>query len=177
MESKILVCMVQPAGLEPATSSFAGRRSNPTELWLHIFSECLDCIYFSEIARTNRLFLASWHTIKIKSLEIRHWFCEKVFLFSFFKKSSLINNTHLYELICIFCWEFFLWKCFFVLIISSSFFVWEIESRLFIFIPSIHKCRFLFPFWEFTRCRLFLYETCGESMRIGHVLFVGRKFV
>ena len=26
--------MVQPAGLEPATSSFAGKRSNPTELWL-----------------------------------------------------------------------------------------------------------------------------------------------
>ena len=27
--------MVQPARLELATSSFAGRRSNPTELWLH----------------------------------------------------------------------------------------------------------------------------------------------
>ena len=29
--------MVQPTGLEPVTSSFAGRRSNPTELRLHIF--------------------------------------------------------------------------------------------------------------------------------------------
>ncbi len=27
--------MVQPTGLEPVTSSFAGRRSNPTELRLH----------------------------------------------------------------------------------------------------------------------------------------------
>jgi hypothetical protein len=30
--------MVQPTGLEPVTSSFAGRRSNPTELRLHGFS-------------------------------------------------------------------------------------------------------------------------------------------
>lgn len=32
----LLFSMVQPTGLEPVTSSFAGRRSNPTELRLHI---------------------------------------------------------------------------------------------------------------------------------------------
>ena len=31
-----IVYMVQSAGLEPATSSFAGRRSNPTELRLQM---------------------------------------------------------------------------------------------------------------------------------------------
>jgi hypothetical protein len=36
--------MVQPTGLEPVTSSFAGRRSNPTELRLQ--NGILDCWNF-----------------------------------------------------------------------------------------------------------------------------------
>lgn len=37
IQGDIKVFMVQPTGLEPVTSSFAGRRSNPTELRLHDF--------------------------------------------------------------------------------------------------------------------------------------------
>ena len=40
------VSMVQPAGLEPAASSFAGRRSNPTELWLRMPADSSQKIYF-----------------------------------------------------------------------------------------------------------------------------------
>ncbi len=40
--------MVQPTGLEPVTSSFAGRRSNPTELRLHIVSST------GNIAKTDK---------------------------------------------------------------------------------------------------------------------------
>ena len=40
--------MVQSTGLEPVTSSFAGRRSNPTELRLHIgLGHCMDFWHFA----------------------------------------------------------------------------------------------------------------------------------
>ena len=164
--------MVQPAGFEPATSSFAGRHSNPTELRLHMFlNDGIVCI-FEKLQGENKIsLLASWHTIKIKSLEVYHWFGNIIFLLSFFKKSSFINDSHLNQLIDIFCWKLFLWEGFLILHISSSFFVWEIESRLLIFVSSINEHRFFLSFWKLSSGCLFFYETCWESMRIGHVLF------
>jgi hypothetical protein len=85
--------MVQPTGLEPVTSSFAGRRSNPTELRLHIFRMCGLYVFFGKCKRK----LASRHSIEVKSFEIRHRFCEEVFLFSFSEESSLVDDTLLNE--------------------------------------------------------------------------------
>mgnify|MGYP000007543844 CR=1 FL=1 len=81
--------MVQPTGLEPVTSSFAGRRSNPTELRLHIFRMWGLYVFFGKCKGK----LTPWHSIEIESLEIRHRFCEEIFLFSFSEESSLVNNA------------------------------------------------------------------------------------
>ena len=80
-------------------------------------------MYFSQ----NASLIAPWHPIKIKSLEIRHRFGEKVFLFSFFEESSLVDDPESDECICIFAWEFFLRKCFLVLHISGSLLVRHVE--------------------------------------------------
>ena len=121
--------MVQSTGLEPVTSSFAGRRSNPTELRLHMFLDAGIVCIFEKLQGENIIsLLASWHPVEVESFEIRHRFGDIVFFLSFFEKSTFIDDSHLNELIDIFCWELFLRECFFVLIVSSSFLVREIES-------------------------------------------------
>ncbi len=61
LRAKSLICveMVQPAGLEPATSSFAGRRSNPTELWLH--NNLMQGKY-SENDQKSKSFIEDWNS-------------------------------------------------------------------------------------------------------------------
>ena len=115
--------------------------------------------------------LATRHSIEVESLEIRHRFCEEVFLFPFSEKSSLINDTKFYECIGIFCWELFLWKCILILHISSSFLIWHIEPRLLIFISSIRNSRLLFPLWELSSGSLLFYDTGFETVTISHFLF------
>ncbi len=116
--------MVQPTGLEPVTSSFAGRRSNPTELRLHIFlDDAIVCIFGKMQGQISIFYLAPWHSVEVKSLKIRHRFSEEVLFLSFFEESSLIDDAEFNQGISIFCWEFFLRKCFFILHIPSSFLV------------------------------------------------------
>ncbi len=56
--------MVQPAGLEPATSSFAGRRSNPTELWLRMRAESSQKIYFCKASAARTVIaITSFNTL------------------------------------------------------------------------------------------------------------------
>ena len=111
--------MVQPTGLEPVTSSFAGRRSNPTELRLHILDDAIVSIFY----KMQVQLVASGHTVVIKSLEIGHGFGEKILFFAFSEESSLVDDPEFDECICIFGWEFFLRECLLILHIPSSFFV------------------------------------------------------
>ena len=130
--------MVQPTGLEPVTSSFAGRRSNPTELRLHIFWMSGLYLFFAKCKRKMKHWIASYlamteqlitsrHPIKIKSLKIGHRFGEKVFLFPFFEEASFVDDPESDKCICIFTGKFFLRKRFLVLHISGSLLVRHIE--------------------------------------------------
>lgn len=130
--------------------------------WTHciVFFEKSTFSYKKSLECIERWSLAlSRHTIEIKSLEVYHRFCDIIFLLSFFKKTSFIENSHFDELIDIFCWELLFWKGFFVLIVSSSFFVWQIKSWLFIFISCIDKSCFFLVFCKFACSCLFFYET------------------
>lgn len=212
--------MVQPTGLEPVTSSFAGRRSNPTELRLHmdvgivfIFFKMqvllnislhfiyfvrhflleqsdeppgicsgktlwFSCIQHSSKSLSKRRWrvslrihiwlITSWHSIEIKSLEIYHGFCDIVFLLSFLEKSTFIEDSLFDQRVDVLCWEFFLWKGFFVLHIASTLLVWEIESRLFVLISSIDKSGFFLSLWKFSSSCLFFYESWWESVTVSH---------
>lgn len=110
----------------------------------------------------------SRHAIEIKPFLVHHSFGDVVFLFSFFKESTLVDDAHFYELIDVFRWESLWGKCFFILVVAVSLLVWHVKTWLFILISCIDKgCLFL-AFCKFTSSCLFLYETCGETMRICH---------
>ena len=116
--------------------------------------------------------LASWHSIEVESFEVGHGFSEEIFLFSFSEESSLVDDSELNECICIFCWEFFLWKCFLILHISGSFLVRHIEPRLLVLITRIRNSWLLFPFWEFSSSGLFFYDTRFETVTVSHFDFL-----
>ena len=114
-------------------------------------------------------FLAtSRHTVEIETFDIDHWVSDIVFLFSFFEESSIIDDSHFFELVYIFCGEFFLWEGILVLYIASPLLVWEIESRLFILISSIDKSHLLLALRELTSGGLFFDDARFESVGIGH---------
>ena len=131
-----------------------------------IYFGCVDCIYFSQ----NASLIAPWHPIKVKSLEIRHRFGEKVFLFPFFEEASFVDDPESDKCICIFAGEFFLRKRFFVLHIAGSLLIWHVESWLFVLVARIWNSRLLFPFREFASGGLFFDDTRFESVGIGHCL-------
>lgn len=170
--------MVQSAGLEPATSSFAGRRSNPTELRLHNWMDLLyrffwNVKFFSIFFKNYKIFkkttlFGAWHSVKIKSFSVDHGFSDIIFLFSLFKKSSFIKNSHFYQLFNIFGWKFFLWEVLLILQIAISFFVWLITSHLTIFITNKNLRSFFLVFGKFACGSLFFYESWWKSVRIRH---------
>ena len=148
--------VVQPTGLEPVTSSFAGRRSNPTELRLH-----------KSIAKCESL-SASGHSIEIKSLLIDHRFRNVIFLLSLEEKSTFIDDTHIDETFYLLSREFLFRERLFILQVSDTPLIAHIRTELLIFIPSKNCHRLLFPFCETTSCGLFFYDRCFESVTICH---------
>ena len=159
--------MVQPTGLEPVTSSFAGRRSNPTELRLQIIGWFYGILWNFKFLFQNIL-ITSWHTIEIKSFQVNHRFCNIIFLFSLLEKSSFIEYSLFDKCIDIFCRELFLRKSFLILHVSSSLFIGKIKARLFIFISCIDKCRLFLSFRKLSCSCLFFYESCRESVTVCH---------
>ncbi len=159
--------MVQPAGLEPATSSFAGRRSNPTELWLR--NVLAHCIIF---LRKSNLF--SWdlatprHSIEIETFLIHHGMGDIVLLFPFSEESSFVDDSEFYELIEILGRKFLLWECFLILEISGTSLVREIESGFLILISRIDNHSPFLPFRELTSRCLFFDDAGFETVGIGH---------
>ncbi len=113
--------------------------------------------------------LASRHSIEVQPFFIEHGFGDEIFLFSFFKKTSFIENSHFYEFIDFFCWEFFLWKIFLIFKILCSLFVTCIFSYLWIFISNIHLRRFFLVFGKFSSCCLFFYNSRCQSVTICHI--------
>ena len=137
--------MVQPAGLEPATSSFAGRRSNPTELWLRtVLAHCI--IFLRKSNLFSRDLATARHSVEVETFLVDHGMGDIVFLFSFSEESSFVDDPEFYELIEILGRKFLLWKCLFVLVVSSAFLIGEIESGFFILISSIDKHSAFLPF-------------------------------
>lgn len=47
---------------------------------------------------------ASWHTVEIESFLVYHRLCVKVFLLSFFKKTTLVKESHFKKRLKVFCW-------------------------------------------------------------------------
>ena len=85
--------MVQSTGLEPVTSSFAGRRSNPTELRLHWIVRAL-YRFFLEINR-NLLFLEDFPYLSYIYEDLlleRFWIFKEFYFSDFFYESELEDS-------------------------------------------------------------------------------------
>ena len=137
--------MVQPAGLEPATSSFAGRRSNPTELWLRtVLAHCI--IFLRKSNLFSRDLATARHSIEVETFLVDHGMGDIVFLLPFSEESSFVDDPEFYELIEILGRKFLLRKCFLILEISGTSLVGEIEPGFFVLISRIDKHSTLLPF-------------------------------
>ena len=93
-----------------------------------------------------------------------------VFFLSFLEESSIIDDSHFFQLVDIFGREFLLWEHFFILHVASSLLVREIESRLLVLISCIRNSHLLLALRELTSGGLFFDDAGFESVGIGHVL-------
>lgn len=110
----------------------------------------------------------SRHSVKIKPLGIYHSFCEEVFLLSFEKKSSFINNSLLHKSCWVFISKLLFWKIFLIFKIMRSRFIALVFSSLWVFVSNIDLKGCLFVFCKLTSSGLFFYDVWLQSVTICH---------
>lgn len=141
--------MVQPIGIEPMTSAFAGLRSNPTELRLHVLR-------------------ASWQTVEVDTLLVYHRLRNKVFLLSFEEESALVYYAKLHQRRNVFGGEFLFGKVIFVFVVTRTALKARVVASLGTFVAHVHASGTLLVFGKFTGSSLLLYNVRREAVFICH---------